>query len=189
MRPMSIGWGVLLGLGLTGVGASGAAGQPPDSLTTASLEVVVGRRPWARVESRWNTARLIKPRATTTGLGFSEARPDEPGADIGTLPNPIPLAQIYRIEVPVNAAGKGLLFGALVGGVLGLATAAMEDQVDLGPAFRPKTPPPHDRIGDYVTGAVLGTLPGAVIGALIGSAFRDMKEVYPPVAPLNGAGR
>jgi hypothetical protein len=182
MRPMSIGWGVLLSLGLAGMQTSCAAGQSPDSLTAASLERVVGRCPWVRVESRWNTARLIQPRATAAGLEFSAARPDEPGADIGTLPNPIPLAQIYRVEVPVNAAGKGLLFGALVGGVLGLATAAMEDQVDLGPTFR-KTPPPHDRIGDYMRWATLGTLPGAVVGALIGSAFRDMKQIYPPDAP------
>ncbi len=189
MRPMSIGWGVLLSLGLAGMQASCAAGQAPDSLTAASLELVVGRRRWVRVESRWNTARLIKPRVTAAGLEFSAARPDEPGADIGTLPNPIPLAQIHRVEVPVNAAGKGLLFGALVGGVLGLATAAMEDQVDLGPAFRPRTPPPHDRVGDYVRWATLGALPGAVVGALIGSAFRDMKEVYPPAAPWSGRAR
>ena len=181
MRPMCVGGALLLLAALDGVPVRSAA-SPPDSLAAAELRLAVGRRPWVRVESRWNTARLIKPRATTAGLGFSEARPDEPGADIGTLPNPIPLAQIYRVEVPVNAAGKGLLFGALVGGVLGLATAAMEDQVDLGPTFR-KTPPPHDRIGDYVRWAALGALPGAVVGALIGSAFRGMKEIYPLAAP------
>jgi len=182
MRPMCVGGALLLLAALDGVPVRSAA-SPPDSLAAAELRLAIGQRPWVRVESRGNTARLIKPRATTTGLGFSEARPDEPGADIGTLPNPIPLAQIYRVEVPVNAARKGLLFGALVGGVLGLAAAAMEDQVDLGPAFRPKTPPPHDRIGDYVRWATLGTLPGAVVGALIGSAFRDMKQIYPPAAP------
>jgi hypothetical protein len=178
----------ILGAALMFLLGNPCAAQPPDSLAVESLRLALQRRPWVRVESRWDTARLIKPRVTTTGLGFSEARPDEPGADIGTLPNPIPLAQIHRVEVPVNAAGKGLLFGALVGGVLGLATAAMEDQVDLGPTFR-KTPPPHDRVGDYVTYATLGTLPGAAVGALIGSAFRDMKEIYPPAAPLNGRAR
>jgi hypothetical protein len=188
MKSRFILGGALLLLGLAGVQARGAAAQPSDSLAAASLRLALGERPWARVSSRWSAARIIRPRVTDLGLEFSEARPDEPGSDVAALPNPIPLAQTCRVEVQVNSSRSGLLIGALVGAVLGLATAAMEDQVDLGPAFR-KTPPPHDRIGDYLTGAALGTLPGALVGALVGSAFKDMKEVYAPDPLLDGRAR
>jgi hypothetical protein len=167
--------GALLMLGLTGNQARCAAAEQSDSLAAASLRLAIGGSPWARISSPWSTARIIRPRVTATGLEFSTARPDEPGSDIGALPNPIPFAKVYRVEVPVSSSGSGLVFGAVVGATVGALTALA---VATMPQVFPSREPESNHAGDIVLGAALGAAPGALLGALIGSAFRDTKEVY-----------
>ncbi len=181
MRPIC---GMLLILGLAGLSAPCAAAPPSDSLTVAELRVAIEQRSWVRVTSSWGAARIIRPRVTATDLGYSEARPEE--ADLRSLPNPIPLAQIYRIEVPVNGCGRGAITGGIVGAIVGALTAQAVS--NMSPIF-PSREPESNHTGDIVRGAVLGAVSGALLGALVGSGFRDLKQVYPPDPLLDRPAR
>jgi hypothetical protein len=166
----------LMILGLAAVLTGGAAAQPSDSLTAASLRLALGERPWVRISSRWCTARLTLPRVTAAGLEFAAARSSEPGSDVAALPNPIPFAQLYRVEVPVSAAGHGALFGALVGASVGALAAVAVYSTPMG-FFPSREPESHS--GDIAIWALMGAAPGALVGAVTGSAFHDLKQVYP----------
>ena len=108
--------------------------------------------------------------AELLGAGYEVA-----GAHFGACSASAGVARLYKVETQANSAGKGAIIGGLAGAAIGLALAAMEDQVDLGPTFGN---PPHDRTGDYVAGAMLWALPGTALGALLGSAFRHWRTVY-----------
>jgi hypothetical protein len=179
--------GALPILGLAVLLDGSATAQPSDSLAAASLRLALGARPWARVSSPWCTARLSRPRVTAAGLAFAAARSSEPGSDLAALPNPIPFAQVYRVEVPVSSAGSGVVFGGLVGATIGalggLAVASMP------PVFAPSREPAGNRSGTIAIGALLGAVPGALLGAAVGSAFHDLKQVYPRDPRLDGRVR
>jgi len=175
MRDIRILTGALLLAGLAADPGWCAAADGPDSLRTEALRSQLEHWSSARVTGPWGAARLTDPRIRAAGLEFLAARPDTPGTDTTALTNPIPLARLYKVETQANSAGKGAIIGGLAGAAIGLALAAMEDQVDLGPTFGN---PPHDRTGDYVAGAMLWALPGTALGALLGSAFRHWRTVY-----------
>ena len=120
------------------------------------------------------------------GLEFSAARPDEPGTEVGSIPNPIPIAHVYTVEVPVSGAGVGALLGAIAGVVVGVL--AEESISNLSGIMSPSGPK-HPSAGELAQGAVVCAVPGMALGALIGSFFRDTKRVYPQATALDGGVR
>jgi hypothetical protein len=178
MNPLRVGYATLLVVGLASVPVCAATALPSDSVAASELRLAIGQRPWVRVESLAGRAIIMKPRVTTAGLEFSEVRPVMPRADLGSPPSPIPLAQLYRVEVPVDASTGGCFLGALVGAVAGMLVVQGMSNLS-GIMSSPELATPGEMMG----GAALGGVTGGVLGALIGSTFRDMKQVYPRSLP------
>jgi len=144
-----------------------------DSVTVApSLRYAVGNAGWLRVSGPWGRARLRAPRVVGAALGFEEARP-EAGSATAEVPNPLPLARIDLVQVPVGSSRNGAIVGGMVGVILGVATASALSNMDvLGPA-------PGPSAGDLLAGALVGGVPGACLGAVLGTAFTRWKTIYP----------
>ena len=174
MRDIRILTGALLLAGLAAGPGWCAAADGRDSLGTEALRHKLEYRSWARVTGPWGAVRLSNPRIRATGLEFLAARPDAPGTDTTFLPNPIPLARVYAVEIQVNSSGKGTIFGGLVGVALGMIMAEAVSQMDFGFGGGHSA-----NGGDLLTGAVLGAVPGVILGALLGAAFRHSEEIYP----------
>lgn len=176
MRATCILTGALLIAGLAaGPGWCAAAGGP-DSLATEALRHKLENRSLARVTGPWGTVRLTDPRVTAAGLEFLASRPDEPAAAIAaTVPKPIPLDQLSRVQIRANNAGVMALGGGLIGALIGY-TATQEISQIMGP-----NPPPSG--GESLTGTLKGAMPGALLGALLGSAVRHWKTIYPKDPP------
>jgi hypothetical protein len=180
MRGTCILTGALLIAGLaTGPGGCAAA-DGPDSLEIA-LRHQLEHRSLARVTGPWGAVRLTDPRATAAGLEFLAARPDTPATDPAPLPNPIPLAQVYAVEIRTNSAGVMAVVGGLTGALIGVTATEAISQI-MGP-----NPPPSG--GELLTGALMGAMPGAALGALIGSATRHWKKIYPDGPPPGANSR
>jgi hypothetical protein len=184
MRGLRILMGAVLLAGLaTGPGWCLAA-DGPDSLRTEVLRVRLERRSLARVTGPWGAVRLSDPRIGAAGLEFMASRPDEPGTDTAPLPKPIPLAQVYAVEIQVNSSGRMAIVGSLLGAGIGLTATAEISHLSgiLGPE-RPASG------GELLTGAMLGAMPGALLGALLGTLLREWKTIYPKDPPPDPSSR
>lgn len=172
MRATCILTGALLVAGLAAGPGWCAAADGTDPLATEALRSRLEHRSLARVTGPWGAVRLTDPRVTAAGLEFLAARPDEPTAgSAAAVPKPIPLAQVYEVEIRVNSAGLMAIVGGLVGAAIGMTVTQAMSQI-MGP-----NPPPSSR--ELMTGTMLGAVPGTLLGAIVGSAFRHWKTVYP----------
>ncbi len=164
---------MLLGAAPASAQVSVPAPALTDSLTVApSLRYAVGNAGWVLASGSWGRARLRAPRVVGAAVGFEEVRPEVGGA-AADVPNPLPLARIDVLQVPVGASRTGAIVGGVLGAALGIAMASALGSMDvLGPAEGPSG-------GDLLTGALMGGVPGACLGALVGTAFTRWKTIYP----------
>lgn len=156
-----------------------AAADGPDSLRTEALRFRLEHRSLARVTGPWGAVRLSDPRIGDAGLEFLDSVSEgSVGSDPAPLPKPIPLAQVYAVEIQVNSSGVMAVAGGLLGAIIGLT--ATSDLSQLSGIFGTVHPASG---GELMTGAMLGAMPGALLGALLGTPFRHWKRIYPKDPP------
>lgn len=121
-----------------------------------------------RVSGQWGTRYLVRPHLSGRTLAFAAMDPPDSAAA------PLLLDSVDRIQVRGNAAGTGVLIGAGIGLVGGLATG-----IGLTSSLC------NDGLGCSNAGggtafiALVSTAGGALLGALIGSASKRWQTIYP----------
>ena len=167
----------VVGVALVGLSAGRAAlGQAPghqskQSPANVSLDQRINEQALIRVRGAWGTADLDQPRLIGDTLIYAAAQSQTSSAP-PTLPRPLTLHAVDRIQVRGSAAGTGALVGAgigLAGGLAGAIALAASLCNDGGCS---------NETGGMVTIAVVSTAGGALLGAIIGAPIKKWKTVY-----------
>ncbi|MGH7752174.1 MAG: hypothetical protein ACREN5_05120 [Gemmatimonadales bacterium] len=158
-------------LALISLTAGAALGQVPaatGSVAPMALDRINGQV-LIRVRGDWGVAYLREPRLVRDTLSYTSAPSAPP-----SLPQPLTLEALQRVEVRENAAGMGATIGAGVGFALGLAAGLGLTSSLCDSGWGSCT-----NAGGGVALVTLGsTVGGALIGALIGGVNQRWRTVY-----------
>lgn len=160
--------------------SNGKTGSPPYEAELKELARRIQERDRIRIESRWGRYELRTP--ILTGAGLEYARADlvtDPLTPVDGLGNPIPLAEVDRIQIRKSNTKKGAIIGGLVGAGLGLAMGvalASDDFFDVGG-------------GEVALVTILQGAGGALSGAFFGGLTKSWKTVYRRPETGSASGR
>ncbi len=149
--------------------AACAFAQEAPEVSFDSLRTALRGRPVARVHGAWGVAEVARPRVEGLALHYDRVLVPATGA---TLPAPIALAHVERVERSVGHSLRGALVGAAVGVVALVALDSVSGSgTDTGGAR--EFP---DR-GSLLV-APVGIAIGASVGGLLGMNWMGWQTVY-----------
>lgn len=120
-----------------------------------------------RVSGRWGTRYLVQPHFSGGALTFAQIEPPD------SVPTPLRLDGVERIQVRGSAAGTGALIGAGIGFAGGLAAG-----IGLTSALCNDGLGCSNEGGGTALVVLVSTAGGALLGALIGSVSRKWETIY-----------
>ena len=149
--------------------AACAFAQEAPEVSFDSLRTALRGRPVARVHGAWGVAEVARPRVEGLVLHYERVLLPAVGA---TLPAPLALAQVERVERSVGRSLCGALVGAAAGFAVSVAwnAASGSGGDDGGPREFP------DRGSLFV--APVGIAIGASLGGLLGTRWTGWQTVY-----------
>lgn len=172
---------VVMMMSLSGIPARAGVpvASPPDADHLASIALELKGGPRVRVRTASELVMLNRAQATTEGVaGLYGVVHDASITAAREEPRLVAWSEIARIERASSGMGRGALWGAGVGLVMGVAAAASippdeRDPIEPGGGAMP--PAAALRTGTVV----LSPVAGAFLGALVGNAFPRWQRVHP----------